>query len=106
MDDKYSSIIYLKKSIFLLFNSKLYLQELAEDNCVIVIIGNKIDLCNDDEQRPVKYKDGAKLADVYLTILYKKKFIFISLQEYKCLFFESSARLGTSVIEIMEAIAR
>jgi len=33
---------------------------------VIVLVGNKIDLCNDDEQRPVKYKDGAKLADVNL----------------------------------------
>ncbi|CAF0791335.1 unnamed protein product [Adineta steineri] len=64
-------------------------QELAEEDCVIALVGNKTDLCNDDDQRPVKYKDGAKLAD-----------------EYQCLFFESSARLGTSVIEIMEAIAR
>ncbi|CAF0982863.1 unnamed protein product [Rotaria sordida] len=64
-------------------------QELTDADCVVVLVGNKTDLCNDDEQRPVKYKDGAKLAD-----------------EYRCLFFESSARLGTSVIEIMEAIAR
>ncbi|CAF4169459.1 unnamed protein product [Rotaria sp. Silwood2] len=64
-------------------------QELTDEDCIIVLVGNKTDLCNDDERRPVKYKDGAKLAD-----------------EYRCLFFESSARLGTSVIEIMEAIAR
>jgi hypothetical protein len=30
----------------------------------MALVGNKTDLCNDNEQRPVKYKDGAKLADV------------------------------------------
>lgn len=64
-------------------------REAADDDCVVAIVGNKTDLCDDDEKRPVKYKDGAKLAD-----------------EYGCLFFESSARLGTSIVEIMEAIAR
>jgi small GTP-binding protein len=64
-------------------------RESAEDDCVVALVGNKTDLCDDDEKRPVKYKDGAKLAD-----------------DYGCLFFESSARLGTSVIELMEAIAR
>ncbi len=44
----------------------------------MILIGNKTDLCNDDEQRPVKYKDGAKLADVYFTLLHTK-FIFIHL---------------------------
>ncbi|CAF3034500.1 unnamed protein product [Rotaria sp. Silwood2] len=61
-------------------------RESAEDDCVVALVGNKTDLCDDDEKRPVKYKDGAKLAD-----------------EYGCLFFESSARLGTSIVEIMEA---
>ncbi|CAF3426197.1 unnamed protein product [Rotaria socialis] len=64
-------------------------RESAEDDCVLALVGNKTDLCDDDEKRPVKYKDGAKLAD-----------------EYGCLFFESSARLGTSIVETMEAIAR
>ncbi|UJR30236.1 hypothetical protein I4U23_017774 [Adineta vaga] len=64
-------------------------RESAEDDCVVALVGNKTDLCSDDEKRPVKYKDGAKLAD-----------------EYGCLFFECSAKLGTSVVEIMEAIAR
>ncbi len=54
---------FKRKNIYLW---KLYSQELAEEDCVIVLVGNKIDLCNDDEQRPVKYKDGAKLADVNL----------------------------------------
>lgn len=49
-----------------------FLQETAEDDCVIVLVGNKTDLCDDDEQRPVKYKDGAKLADVNLQTQEKK----------------------------------
>ena len=28
------------------------------------MIGNKIDLCEDDENRAVKFKDGEKLANV------------------------------------------
>ncbi|CAF1035557.1 unnamed protein product [Didymodactylos carnosus] len=65
------------------------IQEATEDDCVIALVGNKIDLCDDDEKRPVKYKDGAKLAD-----------------EYGCLFFETSARQGTTIVETLEAIAR
>ncbi|CAF0852251.1 unnamed protein product [Adineta steineri] len=64
-------------------------RESAEDDCIVALVGNKTDLCGDDDKRPVKYKDGAKLAD-----------------EYGCLFFESSARLGSSIVEIMETIAR
>ena len=45
-------------------NSFLLRQESADDDCVVAIVGNKTDLCGDDEKRPVKYKDGAKLADV------------------------------------------
>ena len=41
-------------------------QESAEDDCVVALVGNKTDLCDDDDKRPVKYKDGAKLADVKL----------------------------------------
>ena len=32
----------------------------------MTIVGNKTDLCEDDEDRVVKTKDGAKLADVSL----------------------------------------
>ncbi|CAF1660948.1 unnamed protein product [Rotaria magnacalcarata] len=65
------------------------IQESTDEDCTLVLVGNKIDLCADDEYRPVKYKDGARLAN-----------------EYRCLFFESSARFGISVLEIMEAVAR
>jgi small GTP-binding protein len=40
------------------------LRESADEDCVLTIIGNKIDLCENDEDRVVKYKDGAALADV------------------------------------------
>jgi hypothetical protein len=39
-------------------------KECASDECVLAVIGNKIDLCENDESRVVKYKDGANLADV------------------------------------------
>lgn len=42
----------------------MFFKESAEEDCVVAIVGNKTDLCDDDEKRPVKYKDGAKLADV------------------------------------------
>ncbi|CAF3256647.1 unnamed protein product [Rotaria socialis] len=65
------------------------IQESTDEDCTLVLVGNKIDLCADDEHRPVKYKDGSRLANTC-----------------RCLFFESSARLGISVLEIMEAVAR
>ena len=34
---------------------------------MLVLIGNKIDLSEDDQRRVVKTKDGAKLADVSMT---------------------------------------
>lgn len=40
------------------------MKECATEDCVLSIIGNKIDLCDNDDSRPVKYKDGAHLADV------------------------------------------
>jgi hypothetical protein len=56
-------------------------KESAEDDCVVAIVGNKTDLCDDDEKRPVKYKDGAKLADVYFILFYiiSSNFIFIGI---------------------------
>jgi len=67
---------FLLKIKLFFFLYKLYLWELPEKDCVIVVFGNKIDLCNDDEQRPVQYKDGAKLADVYLTLFFLNKIYF------------------------------
>ena len=40
------------------------MKECANEDCVLTIIGNKIDLCENDDTRVVKYKDGAHLADV------------------------------------------
>lgn len=40
------------------------IKECVSEDCVLTIIGNKIDLCENDDDRPVKYKDGAQLADV------------------------------------------
>jgi hypothetical protein len=48
-------------------------KESAEDDCVVALVGNKTDLCDDDEKRPVKYKDGAKLADVNSLFYSKRK---------------------------------
>lgn len=48
----------------------IFLQESAEDDCVIALVGNKTDLCGDDDKRPVKHKDGAKLADVQCFFYY------------------------------------
>lgn len=41
------------------------IKESASDDCLLSIIGNKIDLCDTEEDRVVKYKDGANLADVW-----------------------------------------
>ncbi len=54
-----------KKNIFIII-----LQESAEDDCIVALVGNKTDLCQDDEKRPVKYKDGAKLADVKIFLYF------------------------------------
>ena len=43
------------------------LQEGTEDGTVMVLVGNKTDLAEDDDNRVVKTKDGVKLADVSRT---------------------------------------
>jgi len=49
------------------------IKECVTEDCVLTIIGNKIDLCENDDSRPVKYKDGAQLADV--SIVFQKTYI-------------------------------
>lgn len=49
------------------------MKESAEDDCIVALVGNKTDLCDDDDKRPVKYKDGAKLADVRICLLQTNK---------------------------------
>ena len=57
-------ISFLERQKFFQQTLLFFHEESAEDDCVVAIVGNKTDLCDDDEKRPVKYKDGAKLADV------------------------------------------
>ena len=40
------------------------MKESASEDCVLVVIGNKTDLCPNDEKRVVRNKDGAGLAAV------------------------------------------
>ena len=49
--------------------SMIIFKECASEECVLAIIGNKIDLCENDESRVVKYKDGSCLADVIILLI-------------------------------------
>ena len=42
----------------------IFPQDGCEEGTVLLLVGNKTDLSEEDEQRVVKTKDGAKLADV------------------------------------------
>ncbi|GBO15418.1 hypothetical protein AVEN_126802-1, partial [Araneus ventricosus] len=61
----------------------------AQESVMILLIGNKVDLCESETDRVVRTKDGVRLAD-----------------EYGTLFFETSAKNGDSVCEAIEALAR
>ncbi|XP_046543860.1 EF-hand calcium-binding domain-containing protein 4B-like isoform X4 [Haliotis rubra] len=63
-------------------------KEGVDEDAVIVVVGNKMDLTEDDNKRVIKTKDGIKFAD-----------------EHDALFYESSAKLGSGVKETMEALA-
>ncbi len=39
-------------------------KESADEDCLLAIIGNKIDLCDSEDSRVIKYKNGSILADV------------------------------------------
>ncbi|XP_014663688.1 PREDICTED: ras and EF-hand domain-containing protein homolog [Priapulus caudatus] len=62
------------------------IQDSVGAGTVITLIGNKTDLAQDD--RPVSYKDGARLAD-----------------EYGYLFYETSVKTGDNVIESITGLA-
>ncbi|XP_045174235.2 EF-hand calcium-binding domain-containing protein 4B-like isoform X2 [Mercenaria mercenaria] len=64
-------------------------QDGASDDAVLVLLGNKNDLPEDDDTKAVKMKDGSRLAD-----------------EYGTLFYETSALSGENVNNAMEALAR
>ncbi len=44
--------------------TRTVLQEGVEEGTVLVLIGNKTDVCEDESQRVIKTKVGAKMADV------------------------------------------
>ncbi|XP_067656182.1 EF-hand calcium-binding domain-containing protein 4B-like isoform X7 [Haliotis asinina] len=63
-------------------------KEGVDEDVVIAVVGNKMDLTENDNKRVIKTKDGIKFAD-----------------EHGALFYESSAKLGSGVNETMEALA-
>ncbi|XP_067120696.1 EF-hand calcium-binding domain-containing protein 4B-like isoform X1 [Centruroides vittatus] len=58
------------------------------DSPVLLLIGNKIDLCENDENRVILYKDGQKLAE-----------------EYEAVFYETSSKNGAHVDESVKKMA-
>ena len=66
------------------------IRECSTDDCLLTIIGNKIDLCENESQRVVKYKDGESL----------------SKENDDCMFFEASSKRSNNIMESMEAIAK
>uniref|UniRef100_A0A0K0E6W1 EF-hand domain-containing protein n=1 Tax=Strongyloides stercoralis TaxID=6248 RepID=A0A0K0E6W1_STRER len=61
----------------------------VEDRCIMCLIGNKLDLCNDSSNRAVPYECGKKLAD-----------------EFGMSFYESSAYTRFNVNECIEELAK
>ncbi|XP_052800395.1 EF-hand calcium-binding domain-containing protein 4B-like isoform X3 [Mya arenaria] len=64
-------------------------KEGASEDAVLLLLGNKSDLSEDDDKKAIKMKDGSHLAD-----------------EFGTLFYETSALNGENVKESMEAMAR
>lgn len=64
------------------------IKEGAEDNAMVLLIGNKTDMCQSDEDRVVRAKDGEKMAD-----------------EFSALFFETSAKTGSCIQESLVGLA-
>ncbi|XP_028393857.1 uncharacterized protein LOC114518127 isoform X2 [Dendronephthya gigantea] len=86
-------LLYDLSSVSSFINIKSWMtsvEEAAEPGCTVMLIGNKLDLCEEDQKcRAVSYKDGEELA-----------------QEYGCLYAEASAKSGENVNEAMETLAR
>lgn len=79
-----------------------------EDDCVLCLIGNKVDLCPTEDSRVLKYKDGVKLADVRTPggmAKYGQYSKMLCFQQSGALFFETSAQTGAGVHESMQAMA-
>jgi len=57
-------------------HNRYNLQEGTEEGTVLLLAGNKTDLSEDDDDRVVKMKDGARLADVRNHVVQSPKIIF------------------------------
>lgn len=66
------------------------IRECSTDDCLLTIIGNKMDLCENESQRVVKFKDGESLAK----------------ENDDCMFFETSSKKANNIMEAMEAVAK
>lgn len=69
-------------------NWMVSVQDGVEEGTIILMVGNKTDLSENDDKRVVKLKDGSKLA-----------------MSYDALFYETSAKNGTNIKEAVEAMA-
>lgn len=78
-------------------------KEGVEEHCVLCVVANKIDLCENEENRAVSFKDGATLAEV--EVYWRESTIPIHLQHNECLYFETSAANGYGITECMKALA-
>ncbi|KAG8199014.1 hypothetical protein JTE90_001809 [Oedothorax gibbosus] len=64
------------------------IKEGAQEGVMVMLLGNKVDLCVYETDRVVRTKDGTRLAD-----------------EYESLFFETSAKTGDSISDAIDALA-
>ncbi|XP_042905407.2 EF-hand calcium-binding domain-containing protein 4B [Parasteatoda tepidariorum] len=64
------------------------IKEGTSEETIVLILGNKIDLCEKENDRVVRTKDGARISD-----------------EYGALFYETSAKTGDSIPEAIEGLA-
>uniref|UniRef100_A0A2L2YEN3 Ras and EF-hand domain-containing protein n=1 Tax=Parasteatoda tepidariorum TaxID=114398 RepID=A0A2L2YEN3_PARTP len=64
------------------------IKEGTSEETIVLILGNKIDLCEKENDRSVRTKDGARISD-----------------EYGTLFYETSAKTGDSIPEAIEGLA-
>lgn len=60
----------------------------VDDGCVMCLVGNKIDLCPNDQNRTISYQCGKELAE-----------------EFDMIYFETSAYTGMGINDCMKALA-
>ncbi|KAK2568308.1 EF-hand calcium-binding domain-containing protein 4B, partial [Acropora cervicornis] len=81
--------VTMEASFLHIKNWMLSVEEGTDEGTAIMIVGNKTDLIEDENGRPVKSQDGMKLAE-----------------EYNALYTETSAKTGFNIQESMEELAK